>query len=573
MTHSTGAGRRHRRALLPAIAALPLLALLAGCGGGAEPRAQATSPTTTTSPAADADPAVEVVGLPDGTTAEVTDSQPGDLPREYISFVSPVYSVTPTDVLQAPVVVRVRLDNALPRSTPVFVATRPSESQGTTDDGFSPGSDPDPTPGSASASPSSSASDPSSPSSSSSSSGASVGAQPGESWAWTQARLTSDLRHVEFTTTRLGDIGAVTIDRAPVLAQLRTDVEAALEPGLDRSATAPTCTGESDALQDGYTFEQGAGGSLGSCFGLEGRTRVLRVTNLRDVPVEVTHAGLPVVPGSTTATPAAWLAWVSALDGAKDGPTVLAPGSSAAYAVALEPAADATLSTTSGARAVTLRVLRATVGALAKRLELFGTGAADGDAVLAALVAKPPCAAALARGADGLVEGCLSPTRLARALGSRSLLLDDLLAAKPVRAFLREQVQTVTAQVADTEQQDVAVRRGAADFSTLAGRFTADGRTLTIGAGGVATERVTDGPQKPVIELTYELTDPTLTSGMTTASAKLVNVTLYDKALFAGRVPQVGDTGTLTLVRGVVTPPFLSTSYCDADAGKRSACG
>lgn len=568
MTHFTGAGRRHRRALLPAIAAVPLLALVAGCGGGAGPRAQATSPTTSTSPAAVADPAVEVVGLPDGTTAEVTDSQPGDLPREYISFISPVFSVTPTDVLPAPVVVRVRLDNAVPRSTPVFVATRPSESQGSTDDGFSPGSDPDPTPASPSSSPSSSPT-----SSQTSSSDASAGAQPGEAWAWTQGRLTSDLRHVEFTTTRLGDIGAVTVDQAPVLAQLRTDVGAALKPGLDRSATAPTCTGESDALQDGYTFEQGAGGTLGSCFGLEGRTRVLRVTNLRDVPVEVTHAGLPVVPGSTTATPAAWLAWVSALDGAKDGPTVLAPGSSAAYAIDLKPSSDATLSTTSGARAVTLRVLRATVGAVTKRLELFGTGAADGDAVLAALVAKPPCAAALERRADGLVQACLSPTRLARALGTRSLLVDDLLATKTVRASLRQQVETVTAQVADTEQQDVAVRRGAADFSTLAGRFTANGRMLTIGARGVVTERVTNGPQQPVIELTYELTDPTLTSGMTTASAKLTKVTLYDKALFAGRVPQVGDTGTLAVVRGVVTPPFLSTSYCDAEAGKRSACG
>ncbi len=564
MTHFTGAGRRHRRALLPAIAALPLLALLAGCGGGAAPRAGATAPTTSTSPAADADPAVEVVGLPDGTTAEVTGSGPGVLPREYISFVSPVYSVTPTDVLPAPVVVRVRLDNAVPRSTPVFVATRPTASQGSGDDGFSPGSDPDPTPASASVSPSSAPT---------SVSDASAGAQPGESWTWSQGRLTSDQRHVEFTTTRLGDIGAVTVDRAPVLEQLRTDVEAALKPGLDRSATAPTCTGESDATQDGYTFEQGAGGTLGSCFGLEGRTRVLRVTNLRDVPVEVTHAGLPVVPGSTTATPAAWLAWVSALDGAKDGPTVLAPGSSAAYAVDLEPSADATLSTTSSARAVDLRVLRATVGALTTRLELFGTGAADGDAVLAALVAKPPCASALGRGADGLVQGCLSPARLARALGTRSLLVDQLLAAKPARAFLRQEVETVTAQVADTEQQDVAVRRGAPDFSTLAGRFTATGRMLTIGAGGVATETVTDGPQKPVIELTYELADPTVTSGTTTASATLTKVRLYDKALFAGRVPQVGDTGTLTVVRGVVTPPFLSTSYCDADAGKRSACG
>ncbi len=483
MTHS-------RRWPVP-LALLVAGSLLAGCGfGGSDAPAPASSgaagaalPGAAPSDGADAsdptDGAAQAVGLPDGTTLRVTDSEAGSLPRELISFVSPVLTLTPAGRLPAPAVVQLALDNALPAGTTVLVARRDAA---------------------------------------------------GDPWSWLPARLTSDLRHVEFTSDRLGQVGAVSIDRDAVLDATEESVRSALSArgatagdadGEAAAALQQACAGGPAARKAGYSLDRAAGAPLTACLGTrQGRT-VLTVSNTLAFPVGLAHAGIPVVPGSTSAVPAAWTPWQAALGagegagGARSGPaTVLAPGQRASYAVDLAPGGDARLQTTAPPAAAALRVLRATVAALGERLELWGTGSVDVDRTLALLVATPACSRAVAAAeATTVLSDCLSVDRLERVLGDRAALLEPVLTASSLETFLGDRLRATRTRVTGSEQQRLVVRRATPAFTGIAGVWVGPGRTLSVGQDGVATESVRTPDGRPLIDLEYRLTDPTRSGG------------------------------------------------------------
>ncbi|GAB3656314.1 hypothetical protein GCM10027596_10370 [Nocardioides korecus] len=539
---SGGAGRPGRaRSVLALAGGLAAAPLLAGCGGGGgAPRAAAVpSPGSAavgagaTSGAGDqggagaGDPAAQAVGLPDGTTLKVTDSRPGTLPQEFISFVSPVLTLTPAGRLAAPVVVQLRLDNALPSGTPVFVAQRENADA---------------------------------------------------AWSWSAGRLTSDLRHVEFTTSRLGQVGAVSVDLDPVLSATEDRVREAVTARAPSEATtgegaavrAAACAGGAALKKAGFTLDQTAGASVSGCLGVRDGKPVLAVTNTLGFPVGLAHPGAPLVVGSTTSVPATWLPWqgvLGARSSSGDTATVLAPGARAAYVVDLAPSGSARLQTTAPPAAASLRLLRATVGALGERLSLFGTGKVDADQTLAALVAAPTCSRAVdAAEATTILSDCLSVDRLTSVLGDRVTLLGPLLDSADLSSFFTRELAAALTRVQGSEQQRLVVRRAAPAFQRLAGVWVGPGRTLTVSAAGVVTEAVRTPDGRPLIDLTYQLSDPVDAGTGGSASARLLRVRISDPALFTGRRPVAGDTGTLRLAGGVVTPPYVATTYCGRTA-------
>ena len=559
MTHMTAAGprlagaprhgRRRSRPSAPALVAVLLGAiLLGGCGGGGGASRTAPSATSTSVGQADQaggasgtgvddgtggdDPAAQAVGLPDGATLKVTDSRPGTLPQEFISFVSPVLTLTPAGRLAAPVVVQLRLDNALPSGTPVFVAQRDTAES---------------------------------------------------AWSWSAGRLTSDLRHVEFTTSRLGQVGAVGIDLDPVVAATQDRVrEAVNAPGPSEATTgegaaarAAACTGGATLKKAGFTLKQTAGASVTGCLTVRNGRPALAVTNTLGFPVGLAHPGAPVVAGSTTSVPRTWMPWQGVLGAAPSSSgtaTVLAPGAGAAYVVDLAPSGSARLQTTAPPAAASLRVLRATVAALGERLSLFGTGKVDTDETLATLVAAPTCSRAVAAAeATTMLSDCLSVDRLTRFLGDRATLLEPLLDSPELSSFLQRQLAATLTRVRGSEQQRLVVRRAAPAFDRLAGVWVGPGRTLTISPAGLVTEAVRTPDGGPLIDLTYQLTDPVDAATGGSAAARLLSVRISDPALFTGRRPKAGDTGTLRLAGGVVTPPFVATTYCGRTA-RAGAC-
>ncbi|MCW2818201.1 MAG: hypothetical protein JWR42_988 [Marmoricola sp.] len=555
MTRTTGTALRaagvrpgRRRSVLAPVGAAVVALLLAACGtGGADKGAAVPSPGSSAGAgsaggsdvsggAAADDPPAQAVGLPDGVSLEVTDSRAGTLPREFISFVSPVLTLTPAGRLATPVVVQLRLDNAVPSGTPVFVARRDTED--------SP-------------------------------------------WTWSTGRLTSDLRHVEFTTSRLGQVGAVGVDLAPVTAATEDRVREALAArapdeattGEGAAARKAACAGGAVLKKAGFTLDQTSGASVTGCLAVRNGRPVLAVTNTLGFPVGLAHPGSPLVVGSTTSVPSTWMPWRGVLGaGSSSGSpsggtaTVLAPGAGAAYVVDLEPSGSARLQTTAPPAAASLRVLRATVGALGERLSLFGTGAVDVDETLATLVAAPTCSRAVAAAeATTILSDCLSVDRLATVLGDRATLLGPLLDSADLSSFLERQLAATLTRVRGSEQQRLVVRRAAPAFGRLAGVWVGPGRTLTISTAGVVTEAVRTPDGRPLIDLTYQLSDPADAASGSTADARLLQVRISDPALFGGRRPVAGDTGVLRLAGGVVTPPFVATTYCGRTA-RAGAC-
>lgn len=494
-----------------------LLALLvgltsAGCAAGG---AKAIKPPAPSISAVPTDPDITATGLPGDGDVDVTDSSQGDESGDSIDFVSPVYTVTPLGPLDQAARFTLRLDNALPANTPVIVATRKLER---------------------------------------------------DAWTYHRGQITADQRHVAFRTTTLDQVGVLAIARDVALPSLRADIRTGLFPHQTKKATAPTCTQPKEARTSGYAASATKNTTLLWCFGLQKAKRVVTITNRWVVPVEVTHAGMGVV--SAPPTPRAYSVWPTVLGTAR---TILPPGGTATYDAELEPRSRVTLVASSTDQAQALRVLQATSRALVKRLNDFGAGPVRPTPTLARFLAAPRCVNALKVGVDAVARHCFSTTQLRRSFGSRSLLLEPLMSGSYSSVFfsrLGRQLSTAAAG----QRQRVSVRRVAPDFTALVGLWSGTARLMTVTAQGVVTETLQDGSAL-VVRLTYQLADPVTRDGTTSADATLTAVKVGKRNLLIGAVPRVGATGRLTLRKGVITPPYLKTSYCDGKAAKKKTCG
>jgi hypothetical protein len=306
-----------------------------------------------------------------------------------------------------------------------------------------------------------------------------------------------------------------------------------------------------------------------------------------------------------------WIAWLGALG---TGGTALTRARTATYAMELPAETERTLSVVTGQRAQALRLLMVSVQSLEQTLTRFGTGPTDKVRVYGALLARPRCARALGRDTRALLARCLSPVALRAVLGDRALLLEPLVTAPSIPRFLQRQAATRARKIARNEAWQIVVRRKAPDFSRLVGTYTGTTRTLVISSTGLVTERVsatvqppakaatpptkgsTNGAKrkpgdqgkpadqgksaevappkpvvKPVIQLVYQLGYPTVRGGVSRVQATVVRVVVRNPSLLAGPAPRVGATGTLSLAKGVLRPPFLQVSYCGRGAAK-NAC-
>jgi hypothetical protein len=501
---------RRRVVIARALLALVFLLIATSCGGEKLPTVVQPAKTTD----APLELPVEASGLPEGVTLEIVGTTAGVESGENLDFVSPVYSLGPAGPLTDPVTVSIELDNALPASSTLFVVSRDS------------------------------------------------GSQP---WSLQRGRLSPDYRHVEFQTSKLNEVGVLSLEVDGALSSLTSDISAGLVTGINRTVKKPSCDLQKPALESGYSVASSKSSSLFWCFGMENSKRVLRVTNRRLVPVQIVHPNVPVL-----ADPAAvpvWASWVKTLGTAA---TFLPPGRSATYNADLEPKAALSVTSASGVATQSLRLLRAQVRALVIQLTRLGFGTANVTKTVAALLARPQCATTIGHGTDAMLTGCFSRAKLLQTFGPRAQLLVPLVAAPAYAASLRPQATTLTA-AQPAETQRIVVKRAAPDFSALVGFWSGASRLMTVNGEGLVSEQL-DSDGKLVIRLTYQLQDPVTTPAKSTARATLKSVKIGQRKLLNGRVPHVGDTGTLTRRYGLMTPPFLKTTYCSESASKRKVC-
>jgi hypothetical protein len=522
----------------PAVALRAALALLlSGCGwfsGEAEPRAASPTPApVVTEPTSSP---VEVVGGPEDV--EVGEPQAPVDPGSGSYFVSQLYPVS-GPALEQPVLVRVQLDNAVPQETPLVVASRQ-------DDG---------------------------------------------PWSFLEARLDTDRRHVEFITSDLATFGVLAVDSGSVRSAWTQALDAALERDAARpgGVEAPTCESTTRARQDGVFRARGwQRETVGWCFDILGDQRLLRVTNLRGVPVRVTAPGAEDngLTGEQARARLPWPAWLEALgDGTPSGgpaappeaalagtDTFVPPGRTLSVDVDLEPGETLVLTAADDERGRAVQLLHSLARASSDQVRRFGVAQPDPAQVFTSWVEQRSCRRALdATGDDlagALVRGCLGERSLRRAFDSAGLLLLPVLRQGQTGSDVAERLTTLT-RAAGTVEQRIQVLRDEPDFSELVGRYRSEGRTLRIDRDGLVTESVSlDGA--PVIALTYQLGEPTTEGGRSEASATLRTVDVSSRRQLSGAVPQVGGTGTLVLEQGVVTSPYLQGGYCSPAA--QGAC-
>ena len=529
----------------PVLAALLVLAfalVTAGCGGnGVSQLPLAQPPSSSPSPT---DPPVAVTGV-DPQDLDVTDTT-ATSPGANLSFASPVYSVAAASELTAPARVRLLLDNALPRTSPVFVVTRSSSTN---------------------------------------------------PWTYLPARLLPDQRHVEFTATRLSEFAVLVMDLEGALQSFRDDVRAGLDFRVDRKVDKPVCDGSTDALKDGYSVGHSRGKkTVYWCFGLENGKRVLKVTNRRTLPIQVAHASVPQV--ATGTTPKRWAAWAGFLG---DAETVLPPGRTVTYDAELEPTKHLLVSARTDAKQQSLRALQATAGALVTRVVGFGAGRSNTVNTVAGLLGRPQCKRTIGQGTDKMLAGCFSRRKVIATFGSRGRLLAKLLAAPSTATFLRKQTGAIAVVVQKNGVQNIVVRRAKPDFSAFVGTWTGLARTMVVNADGLVVESVSNVVVQPAVQapdpfpgkgknkgknktknktkgatttveqvadVTYQLSEPETDQGISKAQAVITKVKVYDRKAFHGNVPHVGDTGTFRLEKGVIRSPFVKRDYCGQGARK-----
>lgn len=510
-----------RRSALPhVLVALFLLLGVTACGGEkpqADPAPKLSTPTSSAAEPEE-DPGVEVTGLPEGVDFEITDSSVGVENGENLNFVSPVYSLALTGVIRTPVTVRVQLDNALPVTTSILVATRVSDSQ---------------------------------------------------PWTYVPGKLTTDQLHVEYTTRTLNQVGVLAVNPAATFASFRQDFVAGLSSGVNPAVKKPKCEDPdvARAKDDGYAIAVSKSPTLFVCFGMQDDKRVLKVTNRRVVPIQVAHPKVAEL--KTPPVSGIYASWAPFLPEAN---TFLTPGRTVVYDADLEPATALGLTAASGAEEQSLRLLQAGGRALAIRVARTGGGAVNTNKAVKSLLARPTCAKAIGRGADALVSGCFSPQRVLQAFGARATLLRPMVSLPSFASLFRRQAKAIAA-AQPTEAQRVVVRRAAPDFTRFVGFWSGRNRLLAITNDGVVTEQVNDDQGALVIRLTYRLSEPKSAEETARAEAVVTRVKVGQRKLVKGRVPRIGNKGTLTLTKGVIRPPFLRTNYCNVGQNNQGTCG
>ncbi len=502
-------------ALVRATLAAVLVLGVTACAGDNKPSVALPSSLPSPSAIVEEESRVVATGLPDGVDLEVADSMPGTATGENLTFVSQIFSLEPFGPLDEPAALSVELDNAQPADAHIVVATRGAANR---------------------------------------------------PWTYATGKLASDHLHVEYTTKRLGQVAILSVGLDQVVASFQSEVEKNLVNGSLVGAPRPACANPTAAEAEGYSVSSTRTSALFYCFGLEDDKHVVTVTNRRLAPVEVSHVGATVITDPEIGKANALLS-----DFLGDTNTLVTAGKVATFGVELEQEKELTLSVGPNTRAQSLRLLQAAVRSLSLRFKSLGVGSVDVPRTMTALLARPQCAKAMDAGGLKLLTRCLAPARLVQLFGSRGVLLQPLVRAPAVRTLFTAQGKALAA-AQTAESQSIVVRRAAPDYRGIFGRWLGMSRQLTISRTGYVLENYGQGIE-PVIDLSYQLGYPRKENGVTSVDATIVKVKVNNRKLLTGRVPKVGDTGILEVVKGVVKPPFLGSKYCDRTNRKKGVCG
>jgi hypothetical protein len=254
--------------------------------------------------------------------------------------------------------------------------------------------------------------------------------------------VTSDGKHVTFTTTHFSLFGAVWFDVTDAAGQFTR----ALLDGLDHGATAtakpPSCSGEALARGDGFSIASNSGSTIYWClgFGSNGR-RVLKVVNNRRYPLEISHIGMSVLDAGELQ-----LDNLAQLSRSVSGRyTIVLPRGAAVFDAELVRGTAARVHTQLDGLGSSLYALQTGVQSLIDIMTRFGLGSGlKAVEVTDVLLSSDSCLSNLDKGPIGVLSNCFSPSEIVAAFGLKALLVAEIMAVGSVVEFFHSEFNAIT---------------------------------------------------------------------------------------------------------------------------------
>jgi len=353
--------------------------------------------------------------LPSGLRVRVASapSVPGGV------VLSPVLRVTPTGVLASPATVHIRLDRAVPQGDIVIVRTAESA------------------------------------------------AGP---WTVQRATVSRGGKTASIVTGHFSLLQALGFDLASALKAFKTDFIDGLDSGATQTVTKPSCGGQAAARADGYSIASNTTNTVYWCLGMQGSTRILKVTDDRRYPLEAFHPGLAV----SNRGAIDWVSLASVSHWGSGKASIIAPGDTVTYTVDVAPGGQASLETETDGLGQSLTAIQVGADTLTAILTRFGAGS-KGETVVADkagqskaaidhlgdLLAIRSCADAFGKGSGAMISGCFSPKQIRDVFGVKGLLLAPVVATGEVIGFLHGEWNALIDQFSNHDKYSITITRAA----------------------------------------------------------------------------------------------------------------
>ena len=215
-----------------------------------------------------------------------------------------------------------------------------------------------------------------------------------------------------------------------LFSAFKTDFIDGLDGGLTQTVNPPTCTGEAAMRTAGYGVTSDPGNTVFWCLGQDaGGTPLLKITDHRRYPLEISHPGATTVENSID-----WGQFASLSHWGSGTQTVLEPGGTVTYKLAMPANSTATIGTQLDGFGQSLYALQVGITTLVSILTRFGAGGVEAAKVSAKMLTAASCTDAIGKGSGALISGCFDAATLFAALGTKALLLVPLMVFGPLIA-------------------------------------------------------------------------------------------------------------------------------------------
>jgi hypothetical protein len=309
-------------------------------------------------------------------------------------------------------------------------------------------------------------------------------------WTFVPATLSADRMTVVVMTDHFSFFQALGLDVGTAIDEFKRNFLDAFDSAATMDVSRPQCQGEMEARSGGYSITSSVTNTVFWCFGLDGQTRILKVTDDRRYPLEILHPNVTVSqPGSMD-----WGQLSSLSHFGSGAYTILAPGDTATFALNIPPKSQGGISTTLDGLGQALDALQVGITSLITILTRFGLGGGVKSIdAMGKVLDSGSCADALTHGPGAILANCLSASELKTVFGWKGLLLAPVVLAGGLASFFHSEFNALVDTINEHDNYKVVITNSNEANASIVTTSGAVG-TLQIGTSTEAEVQDVAGP-------------------------------------------------------------------------------